>query len=251
MKTVKKALEILDHFAKSDRELGVTEIAKHLDFHKSTTHALLATLKEAGYVILDPRTKKYSLGFKSLELADHIAYQRDLRELCLPAMGELATAIQEDVSLSIRNETSRICIALARGPQHVRLNITLGMSVPVHCGAAGKCLLAFVEETAADQLLDKVEFIRFTPHSISSKKQLLGELSTIRRQGYAESREEFFRDAAALAFPLFARNHQILAVYTIHSTVNRLTDDTRERFVTAGMEAAERTNAILKNLHQY
>jgi len=251
MKTVRKALKILDCFTKNDRELGVTEIANQLDFHKSTTHALLATLKEAGYVISDPRSRKYSLGYKLLELAEHIVYQRDLRDLCLPVMRELAEKIQEDVSLSIRNETSRICIAVARGPQHVRLNITMGMSVPVYCGAAGKCLLAFTQEDSVRRLLEGIDYVRFTTHTISTTTQLFAELSKIRRQGYAESREEFFNDAAALAFPLFAAGGQILAVYSIHSTVNRLTEDSRERFVAAGMDAARSTNSILKNLRQY
>jgi DNA-binding IclR family transcriptional regulator len=251
MKTVRKALDILDLFAKSDGELGVTEIATRLDFHKSTTHALLAALKDSGYVIVNPRSKKYSLGFKPLELAEHIAYQRDLRELCLPVMRELAATIQEDISLSIRIETSRICIALARGPQHVRLDISTGMSVPVQCGAAGKCLLAYVERDSLRRLLDKIEFLRFTPQSISSKKRLATELSKIKQQGYAESREEFFKDAAALAFPLFAAEGQILAVYSIHSTVNRLTDATRPRFVSAGLDAAKRTNSLLESLHRY
>ncbi len=251
MKTVKKALEILDCFTKNDRELGVTEIANQLDFHKSTTHALLATLKEAGYVIFNPRSRKYSLGFKPLELADHIVYQRDLRDLCLPVMRDLAEKIQESISLSIRNEISRICIAVARGPQQVRLNITLGMSVPVYCGAAGKCLLAFMPENSVQRLLAGIDFVRFTAHTISTITQLVEELSTIQKQGYAESREEFFNDAAALAFPLFAAGGQILAVYSIHSTVNRLTADTRGRFVTEGKDAAQRTNAILKSIRQY
>ena len=251
MKTVTKALKILDCFTKNDRELGVTEIANQLDFHKSTTHALLASLKEAGYVISDPHSRKYSLGFKPLELADHIVYQRDLRDLCLPVMKELAEKIQEGISLNIRNETSRICIAVARGPQQVRLNITLGMSVPVYCGAAGKCLLAFMQENAVRRLLEGIDFVRFTAHTISTITQLVKELSAIRKQGYAESREEFFNDAAALAFPLFAAGGQILAVYSIHSTVNRLTADTRGQFLAAGRDAARYTNTILKNIRQY
>ena len=248
LKTVKKALDILDLFTKNDRGLGVTEIARQLDFNKSTTHALLTTLKEARYVVLDGETRKYSMGFKPLELADHIVYQQDLRDLCLPIMKELAEASQEDVSLNIRNETNRVCIAVARGLQHVRLNITLGTSVPIYCGAAGKCLLAFMQEDSVYRLLKKVDFIQFTPNTILNIEQLVEQLSTIRSQGYAESREEYFRDAAALAFPLFAGNGQIQAVYSIHSTANRLTEHTLDHFVSAGMDAVQRTNIILKNL---
>jgi DNA-binding IclR family transcriptional regulator len=222
-----------------------------MKFNKSTTHALLTALKETGYVIFNPKNRKYSLGFKIVELADHILYQRDLRDICLPVMQELAEKIREDISLNIRIQLSRICIAVARGPQHVRLNITTGMSVPVYCGAAGKCLLAFMPADEVGRLLEQTEFVKFTDHTITDSGKLFEELTKIRRQEYAESREEFFNDAAALAFPLFDRNGQILAAYSVHSTVNRLTDETRDRFVAAGMDAARRTNTILKSLRQY
>ena len=108
-----------------------------------------------------------------------------------------------------------------------------------------------MQEDSVRRLLEETDFVQFTTHTISTVTKLVEELSVIRNQGYAESREEFFEEAAALAFPLFSAGGQILAVYSIHSTVNRLTADTHGRFVTAGMDAARRTNTILKSLRQY
>lgn len=249
MKTVKKALDILDCFVKNDCELGITEIARQLDFNKSTTHSLLATLKDSGYVIFNQNSRKYSLGLKPLELTKHILFQKDLRDICLPVMKELAERTQEDISLDIPSGTNRICIAVTRGPQHVRMNITLGMSIPLYCGAGGKCLLAFMQKNDAQKMMEGIDFVRYTEKSILNGEQLFENLSTIRAQGYAESREEFLKDAAALAFPLYSGDGEIIAAYCIHSTVSRLTDDTRSQIISDGMEMAQSTNTILKNLN--
>ena len=69
MKTVKKALAVLDSFTQDIQSQGVTEIAQKLGLHKSTTFYLLSTLREEGYIIYNADTKKYSLGYKLLDLA--------------------------------------------------------------------------------------------------------------------------------------------------------------------------------------
>ncbi len=246
MKTVRKALQILDTFSQDTTALGVTEIAQRLGFHKSTTHALLSTLRREGYVILDRQTRKYSLGFKPLELAGKISYHSNLRGICMPVMQELSRLTEEDVSLNIAVDGNRICIAITRGIQYVRQNIVLGMAVPLYCGAGGKCLLAFMPESRIGELLDSFTFQPFTARTITDKGKLLQELEQIRSVGFAESYEEFFTDAAALAFPLFGGNREVIASYSLHSTVSRLAAATRERFLKLGMEMACKLNELLE-----
>jgi DNA-binding IclR family transcriptional regulator len=124
------------------------------------------------------------------------------------------------------------------------------MSIPLYSGAAGKCLLAFLPEKEALLPFEGKQLVKFTPNTIVNKKAIVRELRKIREQGYAESREEYFEDAAALAFPLFNSRNDILAAYSIHSTINRLTDKTREQFIREGRNAAQETNQILKNIYQ-
>jgi len=245
LKTVKKALAVLDSFTPDIQSQGVTEIASKLSMPKSTIHALLATLREEGYIVYDPLVKKYSLGFKPLELAGRIRSNRDLRDLSLPIMKELSSTCEEDVALNILVEGSRVCIALVESRYFVRQFVPIGKALPLHCSAAGKILMAYLPRREIDVIIKRHGLPRFTPNTITDKKKLMEELHTVTRRGYAESREEYGKDAAALAFPIFNGKGHNVASLSIQSTVNRLTEKTRKALVSEGLRASKKISGLL------
>lgn len=246
MKTVKKALAILDTFTEDVRSQGVTEIANKLNLHKSTTFSLLSTLKEGGYIIRDPGTRRYSLGFKPLELAGRIQYRRDLRDLSLPVLQELSKAIEEDVALNTIIEGKRVCIALVESRYFVRNLVPLGKALPLHCSASGKVLMAYLSRKEIDEIITRHGLPRFTPNTITRKDILLEELEKVKERGFGESREEYGKDAAALAFPVFNRKGEIVASLSIQSTVNRLNKTTRPFFLKEGIRASQKITRLLE-----
>lgn len=248
MKTVKKALAILDTFTQETQSQGVTEIARKLEFHKSTTFALLSALRQDGYVLFNADTKKYSLGFKLLDLAGRIHYRRDLKNLAFPILQELSSATEEDVALNILIEGKRVCIAVVESRFFIRNLVPLGKALPSHCSAAGKVLMAYLSEKETDEIISRHGLPRFTPNTITRKKRLVTELAKIRQDGYGESRTEFGADAAALAFPVFNGKGEILASLSIQSTVNRLNDKTRPSFIEKGLQASRKITDLLAEL---
>lgn len=248
MKTVKKALAILDSFTQDIQSQGVTEIAQKLGLHKSTTFYLLSTLREEGYLIHDADTKKYSLGYKLLDLAGRIQYRRDLRSLSFPILQELAQSIEEDIALNILIEGKRVCIAIVESRCFIRNIVPLGKAMPSHCSAAGKVLMAYRSEAEIDEIISRYGLPRFTPNTITQRERLLAKLKEIRVNGYGESRNEFGIDAAALAFPIFNGMGEIMAALSIQSTVNRLNDETRPRFLKEGLKATQKISRLLMEL---
>ena len=245
MKTVKKALAILDTFTQDIQSQGVTEIAKKLGLPKSTTFSLLSTLREEGYIRYDADTRKYSLGFKPLDLAGRIQYRRDLKNLSFPVLQELSKSIGEDVGLNILIEGKRVCIALVESRYFVRHLVPLGKALPLHCSAAGKALMAYHSHREIEEMLSRHGLPRFTPNTITQKERLMAELARIRERGYGESREEFGKEAAALAFPILNGKGEIVASLSIQSTVNRLNDKTRPKFLKEGFLASEKVSRLL------
>jgi len=244
LKTVKKALAILDTFTQDILSQGVTEIAKKLRLHKSTTFALLTTLKEEGYVVYDPSTRRYVLGYKPLDLAGRILYRRDLRELSIPIMQELSKAIEEDVALNIVIEGKRVCVALIESRYFVRQFVPVGKALPLHCSAAGKVLMAYLSRGELDAILTKHGLPQFTPNTITQKERLIKELEEVKKRGYGESREEYGKEAASLAFPIFNGNGELVASLSIQSTVNRLTKRTRPKFLREGLRASQKISSL-------
>src|SRR5207245_10346332 len=64
-----RALEMLDLLANAGGELGVTELARRVEVHKSTASRLLATLQEQGLVEQNPASEKERLGYGLVRLA--------------------------------------------------------------------------------------------------------------------------------------------------------------------------------------
>ncbi|HBC97452.1 MAG TPA: IclR family transcriptional regulator, partial [Clostridium sp.] len=67
IQSVDKAFQILECFNNYE-ELGVTEISKMLDLHKSTTYGLISTLSANNILEKDDNTGKYRLGLKLYQL---------------------------------------------------------------------------------------------------------------------------------------------------------------------------------------
>ena len=238
MKTVKKALMILDSFDEKTPIQGVTEIANRFGFNKSSTHFLLKTLVDDNYLIFDSKTKKYSLGFKLLVLAGRINHGRDLRDIALPIMQELSETCEEDITLNILIEGHRVCLAIAESRSFVRHIIPVGKALPLHCSAAGKVILASMEPEEADLIIQKYGLPKFTSKTITSKEILFSQLDQIRKKGFGESRNEYGKDAAALAFPILNSNKEFVAALSIQTTITRLNKDAKKHYVSEGIKAA-------------
>jgi len=245
LKTVKKALDILDSFTREHPIQGITEIATKLGIHKSTAHSILNTLKEDGFIIYETESRKYRLGFKIIELGGRISYKQDLRELSIAFMQMLSKSCDEDIALNILVEGRRICICLVESRYFVRQFVPLGKALPAHCSAAGKALLAFLPPAELDSIIDKYGLPPFTKNTITDRNTLTRELETIRSRGYGESWEEYGKDAAALAFPILNGQNKAVAALSIQSTISRFKKADLNPLIKEGIQTAEKISQAL------
>ena len=59
VKSLAKAMHVLECFSVKAREMGVSEIAQQLGYQKSTVFNILSTFEDLGYVEQNPQTGKY------------------------------------------------------------------------------------------------------------------------------------------------------------------------------------------------
>jgi len=186
IKSLQRALKVLEVFNLGEPELGVTEIANHLGMNKSTVFNIIDTLEQNGYLRRNAKTSRYGLGLKLLQLSYNMYSTFDLRQNLYPYLSEISAKTGETVYLGMLSddhaEVVYVDALLPSSRMTIRNNI--GVRAPVYCTAIGKALLSALSDADIKNVLEK-PLERFTPFTIISKDMLWEELARIRKRGFA------------------------------------------------------------------
>jgi DNA-binding IclR family transcriptional regulator len=221
--SIEKAIDVLFCFDLQRPQLRLVEISQRLGLHKSTAHRLLSLLKKKGLVVVNPATQLYSLGPALVELAWIVLRQQDLRSLCRPYLEQLRQATHETVSLNIRMGNKRVCIEELPSDQEVKYSQAMGLTAPLHVGAPGKALLAFLPSDERERVLATLTLESLTPETITNFEALRAELDKTRARGYAVSVGERSPWAAAVAAPIRDGSGQPIVAVSVLGPSHRLT----------------------------
>ncbi|GGR46121.1 DNA-binding IclR family transcriptional regulator [Nocardioides luteus] len=184
------------------RSLRLTEASQYLGVASSTAHRLLAMLQYRGFVRQDPSTKAYEPGPSLDRIAFALLRRLDIRDLARPVLEKLNEATGETVHLgTLEGATVRYLDSL-ESPRAVRVASRSGGAMPAHCTSTGKAMLATLDDAQVIALYPDEALPQQTSKSVATRTALLGELATIRAQGFAISDEESEEGVWSVAVPV-------------------------------------------------
>ncbi len=221
IQTLSRAVAILDCFSLEQPEWGVREIARKVQLSSSATGRLLAAMKDLGILSQNPQTRAYSMGARALSWAGMYTATLDVRNQALPAMEDLHHSTQETISLYILDGNERVCVERMESLQNVRIVARLGRRLPLHAGAAGKVMLAFLSVPRQNDFFRTAQLQPLTSHTLVEPAQLRAELAKIHEAGVAVSYGEWIDDAAGVAAPILDDTGQAIAALTISGPILR------------------------------
>jgi IclR family KDG regulon transcriptional repressor len=218
LRTVQRALDILNCFSLQETELSLTEIANKIALAKSTTTRLLATLELNGLITKNQETLKYKLGHKLYYLGYIAGKSIEIREFAYPIMKEIRDDTKETVNLYLLEDKYRVCIEQCEGLQSLRHLVKIGERLPLWAGAGGKVFLAYQSEEFQNEIFQLVD-------SKQRLAKLKSELKTIREEGCASSQDEREVGSAAVAAPIFGIDGNVVACLSISGPTQRFTPE--------------------------
>lgn len=222
---VERATAVLRLFIDTDQQsLGVTEIANTLDLSKAVVHRVLASLRTADLITLEPDTRRYALGPTALALGLAYLERMDIRSLARPSLQRLSELTRETATLSVRHGDQRVYIDQVTPPAEVKMTVSLGQAFPLHAGSSSKAFLAFLGDDEQDRYLQQ-ELRPLTDQTITDHERLRKDISTIRKRGFARSLGERQADAASVAAPIFDHRGVPVAVISICGPLERFKPD--------------------------
>lgn len=222
IQSVDKAIQIMKCFNNSE-ELGVTEISKMLNLHKSTTFGLISTLNANGILEKNDNTGKYKLGLELYRLGTKV--NLSLRGIVIPYLEQLVSIYGETANLVILQDTSVIYLEKVESSHSMRISTLVGGKKPVYCTAVGKAMMAFLPHKDLEDLLCKIKFNKYTDNTIVDKQSLLEFLDEVRKKGYAEDHEELEMGLHCIAAPILNQYKHPFAAISVSGPVTRMSED--------------------------
>jgi DNA-binding IclR family transcriptional regulator len=229
VQAIERAASILDTLGAHPRGISVGELSAKVNLPKGTTHRLLASLAYFGYVRRDAKTRRYSLGFKLVELGNRLLDHLDLSTEARPFLTELAERTRETVHLVVMDQGEIVYVDKVEStdsPGGLRMASRIGARTPAHSCAVGKVLLAHATEEELDAFIQDKGLVRMTDHTITDPAQLRTHLKSVRQVGYAVDDEENEQGIRCVAAPIRNERGHVIAAISISAPAIRVTTET-------------------------
>lgn len=223
IQSLARGLDILISLSETDRAMGVTEIAHALNVDKSTAFRLVSTLVSRGFVVQDPDTRRYLPGLRIVELSRRMLDRIELRSVAKPWVRRLQQLAGESAHLAVLANGRAVYIDREESGATLSVHTEIGRQAPVHCTAIGKSLIAYRAPEDLKRFLGPKRLTRYTPRTITTLRELIPHLESIRKQGYAVDDEEFDPGVRCVAAAIRDHRDKVVASVGISGPSVRIT----------------------------
>lgn len=210
MKSLGKIVKVLECFSVNDRALTPAEICQRTQFPRSTTHRLLASLRDVGLLDQVKERDKYRLGLKLFELGNTALASFDIYREAATIVDSLRRMTGHTVHLAIFDGFRAVVIRRAETSLETGIPSTFVENAPAHCTSVGKAILAWQPLPVIERFVS-AGLQKFTPDTISTSEALYQELERIRDQGYAIDDGEHQPGLRCVGAPIRNEHGQVFA----------------------------------------
>lgn len=229
VQSLAKAFRLLEAIAATETDLTLSELAGAAALDPGTTHRMLNTLMDLGYV---DRTegRRFALTLKVLDLGFRAIGRRDIRTLARPLLRTLVDEVSEAASLGVLDGSDVLYVERIRaGMTRLGVDIRVGTLIPAANSVIGWAILAFLPPAEQARILALPSRQRDF-RDVRQPADLDTRLAAVRRQGYALGGSLVSNDLTALAAPVLDRDGFPVAAVSVAAPGMRLTaDELRDR----------------------
>ena len=222
VQVLERAVDILQVLSEDSRELAAGEVAERLSLHKSTIHRLLTVLDQHRLIRRNAETGRYTLGLRLFEFGTRAVRGLQLRDQAQPHLDQLARETGETAHICVLDNLEMVSLAYAEGPRSLRMPATVGRRTPAYCSAVGKAMLAFLPESALDEVLAR-PVQACTEKTLVTRTELLADLRQVRIRGYSVDNEEIEKGLRCVGGPVWNYTGEVVAAISVAGPAFRIT----------------------------
>ncbi|MBM3647187.1 MAG: IclR family transcriptional regulator [Alphaproteobacteria bacterium] len=213
--SLERGLDILEAIEAENGDVGVRELARRLDLSPSIVQRLVSSLAARGYIEKSSETARYRLGHRAMILGASGERGVDYAVTARRELDRLARDYHLNGFVSVLRGGRAIYLLAVQADGPVAIKVSLGSEMPLHSTAAGKVLLAALDDGEARKLLGHRKLPAITPCTITDPTILVSSLAKVRRQGFATVVEENIPGVLSVGAPIRDRSGAVVAALSV------------------------------------
>ena len=196
---------------------GVTfgNICERLKIPKSSAHALLATMTDQGFLMIEPNTHMYRIGVRLWEAGQTYIQTFDLPSIAQPFIETVRDVLEETVQLAILDGIENVYIAKVNSDQRLDVRSRVGNRYPAYATGLGKVLLAGLNDVELRHRFEGVDLEAITDRTITDFEKLLKVIHEVRSKGYGTDNGEYTRNVICVAVPVRQHSGEVIAAMSV------------------------------------
>jgi DNA-binding IclR family transcriptional regulator len=237
---------ILETVAAASEGMTLSMIAESTGLQPATSHRLVNSLCEIGFLNKQDRTKVYVLGSRMIQLCLMAVTPASIVATARPVLRDLVTTFGETAYLAKLSGAAVESIAMETPNSDEKSFVQPGRIMPFHASASGKAISAFQSHDFIDRMLSEPR-LRFTADTKLDEDELRAELEQVRSQGYAICDNELDPGVLSFAVPIRIDGWGVIFSIGLLGLSERINQLSRERVLSHLTSASSVLSQRLKN----
>lgn len=247
IQSLDRGLTILSAVAGSEGPVSLSELTNLIGIDRSSVFRLANTLKRRGFLTSPAGRKDYILGPAIWRLSQRYDWGKTLARVAEEHLKYLARQANETAHLAVREGKLALFIDHAAANQVISVSGQTGETVPLHCTAHGKALLADMDAAELTRLLGADPLVPYARETIRTIEDLARACAEIRETGYARDNGEYRDGLRCVAAPIRAEDGKVIGSIGISAPTDRMTPAHYQDCARLVMEVARDISVALKS----
>lgn len=217
-----RAFSLLEALVSAERPPALTDLTLAVGLPKPTVYRMLAMLEDSGFAAREPGARRYIPGPRLARFAQEVMLNSSVRGARRAILARAVGEIGETCNFTMLDGAEVMYVDRVEAAWPLRMYLTAGSRVPLHCTASGKLLLALLPKARREHLAAQLALTRYTDTTITDRKKLTVELARIRATRYAIDNQECHAGLVCVAVPVVNGKKRVCAALAVQAPVSRM-----------------------------
>lgn len=227
VQSLTRGLVLLERIAAAPAGIMLTDLSMQVGLPNSTTHRLLTTMQQMGFVQQTGDLGLWSIGVRAFTVGSGFLSSRDLSTLAMPVLRQIMEAAGETSNLVVFDTDAwqSVMVGQVQCRELMRMLAPIGGRLPLHASGTGKAFLAAQDETHLACILQKTGLPQYTAQTITTPANLKEEIMQIRKQGFAFDDGEHALGLRCVASCIYDESGEAFAAISVSGPKSRIPDE--------------------------